>query len=112
MAEPEEGTAVQDAPRAWIDDVVARIVGRVAPDEPSEVGPDDMLVADLGYNSILFIELAFALEELFQLESLTFEDVPPTGSVRQIQEYIAEKVAAGSAVAPSAAAVDEFLQAV
>lgn len=110
MSEEAEAATLAGVDQRWVDEVVARTVANIAPDDITMAEPEQRLVADLGYHSILLIELAFALEELFELDQVSLDDPPPTGAVKQLQEYVLSKVLAGQAVAPTAAAVDEFFQ--
>jgi len=93
-----------------IEDTVARVVGDVSPDQDGPAALDQALVADLGYNSLLLIELAFSLEELFGLDQMTVEDAPPIGTVRDLVDYVRERVDAGRATVPDADVVEEYLQ--
>ncbi|GAA0572131.1 hypothetical protein GCM10010172_65830 [Paractinoplanes ferrugineus] len=92
-----------------VEEIVAQLVGDIAPDGDERLSPDLSLVADLGYNSLLVIELAFALEDLFGLGSTRPEDAPPIGTLGDLQRYIAEKVASGQATVPAPDDVQLFL---
>ena len=95
---------------AFVGDVVARVVGALAPEPVEHAGTGQSLVDDLGYYSLRLIELSFAVEELFELEPMTIEDAPPISTVRDLQEYLLAKVAAGQATVPTADAVEQYLR--
>jgi acyl carrier protein len=109
MSKKLEAVDVAAEGRPWVEEVVARIVSDIAPDADAASTPDMLLVADLGYNSVLLIELAFALEELFGLDRLSEGDAPPIGTVGDLQEYVLSHVDAGLATVPDAATVDGYL---
>jgi acyl carrier protein len=94
---------------AFVADVVRRVVGALAPEPVERAGDDQNLVDNLGYYSLRLIELSFAMEELFALEPMTIEDAPPISTVRELQEYLLAKVAAGRAAVPDADAVEQYL---
>jgi acyl carrier protein len=96
---------------AEADRVVSRIVAAIAPDQLDSVTPDQQLINDLGYNSLLLMELAFTLEELFALDPISMGDPPPTDTVRDLQTYVNEKLANGDATLPVGQDVDDFLAA-
>jgi acyl carrier protein len=110
VSEHPEGTTVQPVEQAFIEDVVARVVARVAPDKPSRVSRDQSLVADLGFDSLLLMEMRFGLEELFELQVLADEDPAPLTAVWEVQGYVVQKVLSGEALAPTPDAVEAFLE--
>jgi acyl carrier protein len=109
MNEPTTAHPAAATDRAWVETVVGRLVQDIAAADVTTVEPDYTLVNDLGYNSILLIELGFALEELFELDRLSIDEAPPTSRVRDLQEYILTKIDAGTATVPDEATVDEYL---
>jgi acyl carrier protein len=108
--EEAEAVSVTATSRSHVEDVVCRLVGEMSPVTTSPAASDQLLIADLGYYSLLVIELAFALEELFDLRLLAAEDPPPVGTVRELQDYVIEKVRSGAATVPDMAEVDAFLR--
>ena len=105
MADDAAATAGSDT--TTIDQIVARVIAEVSPAELNHVAPEQRLVADLGYHSLLLIELAFALEDLFAMD-ISLANPPPIDSVRGVQRYILDRVRAGEAIVPDNAAVTEF----
>jgi acyl carrier protein len=89
--------------------VISQIVGGLAPEPVDEVLPDQTLINELGYYSMRLIELSFAVEELFEMEPMALDDLPPIGVVRELQDFMVEKVAEGLATAPDPAAVAQYL---
>lgn len=108
--EDVEAVGVTATLRTQVEDVVCWLVGEIAPDWAGPARPDQWLVADLGYYSLLVIELAFALEELFQLGSVSAEDAPPVSTVLDLQEYLFEKIRSGEAGVPDMTDVETFLR--
>jgi acyl carrier protein len=96
--------------QARVADVVGRVVGAMAPDPVERACPDDTLVNDLGYYSLRLIELSFAVEELFGMEPMALDDIPPIGLVRDLLDFIALKVRAREATVPDAADIERYLQ--
>lgn len=89
-----------------VDTVVRRMVGLFAP-EPTELArPDDTLLRDLGFSSLRLMELAFTLEELFEMDPAVASEAPPGGTVSDLCAFIAEKLASGEATMPTPDAVE------
>ncbi|GAA2083744.1 hypothetical protein GCM10009801_44390 [Streptomyces albiaxialis] len=81
-ATPEETAA---ALRGLARDVVVRL----APERVADAGARFELRDDLGYDSLALAELAFALEEVFQLPPLPGEETAGISSVGDVEELIA-----------------------
>jgi hypothetical protein len=110
VSQTSDSTTGASVDSAWIDEVVARVVATLAPDKPATVGRNESLIAHLGYDSLLLMELRFALEELFALDVVDLEDPPPVGEVWQLQEYMAQQVRAQTATVPTSDVVTAYLQ--
>lgn len=70
--------------RARIRDLVASL----SPAEAPEVTPDSRLVNDLEYQSLALLELAFALEEEYDLPPIDEAIASQIEMVRDIEEYV------------------------
>ena len=57
-----------------------------------EHGPDTTLVEDLGYHSLALIELAFALEDEFDLEPIDEAAARHITTIGKIQDLVIERV--------------------
>lgn len=89
-------------------EIVCRAVLELAPDPDSTIGADHLLVGDLGYDSLRLVELSFVLEELFDLE-ISAADMPPIGSVAELQDYVIQMIGIGLAQLPDRDVVDNLL---
>ncbi len=73
----------------------------------------DTLIEGLGYDSLSLMELAFALEETFELEPISAEDTVTIETVDEVAAYVAGEVEAGRGQVPSpetlATNLDELL---
>jgi acyl carrier protein len=98
-----------DAISASIDTTVRRLVGAAAPETVPLADPGASLLADLGFNSLRLIELAFVIEELFEMDTAAMAEAPPAGTVRDITDFLARKVSAGEATVPSPETVDDVI---
>ncbi|WP_330343258.1 hypothetical protein [Streptomyces sp. NBC_00557] len=78
---PSIGT---DALRASVREVVLRL----APDRPAQATAELLLREDLGYDSLALAELAFALEEIFQLPPLPGEETADVNSVADLEALV------------------------
>jgi acyl carrier protein len=96
--------------RAWIAEVIARVVGSMAPAPVERPAPDQTLVHDLGYHSLRLLELSFALEDLFEMEPATAEDAPPVGSVSELAAYMVGRMERRLGSTPTPQQVDAFLE--
>jgi len=98
-----------DVDREWVAEVVSVAVGACAADRVPRAQADARLVEDLGYESINLVELTGVLEDLFDMSILSVDDAPPMGTVRDLQDYVIEKVQTDVATVPSRASAWEIL---
>lgn len=96
----------EPAHQSIVDDVVGRMVGMFAPEPTERARPEDLLLEDLGFTSLRLLELAFTLEELFMMDPATMGSAPPVGTVRDLSDFLAEKVSTGEATVPTMDAVE------
>ncbi|MFD0690736.1 acyl carrier protein [Actinomadura fibrosa] len=88
--------------------VVHEMVRILAPNPAEVVVPDHRLIHDLGFHSLTLTELAFALEDLFGLDSVTPEQAMLLASVGDVVELIEDAVARSEAHPASPAEVAEY----
>jgi acyl carrier protein len=74
----------EDQVRARIRDLVANL----SPAEAPEIMPDSRLVNDLEYQSLALLELAFALEEEYDLPPIDEAIASQIVMVSDIEEYV------------------------
>ncbi|WP_431936226.1 acyl carrier protein [Micromonospora sp. RP3T] len=108
MNEPSEADSGIDP--GWPEEAVARLVGALAPQPTATVTPGQTLVTELGYDSLLLVQLSFELEDLFSVVPVGPEDAPPIGSVGEVQNYVVSKIRQGQAIVPEPGAVTECLR--
>ena len=71
---------------------VRKIIGEMCPLGRREVGPDDRIMDDLGYDSMGIVELAVVLESEFALEPIEDEqaiDLVTVGDVETLVRHLA-----------------------
>ncbi|MDN0201110.1 phosphopantetheine-binding protein [Streptomyces sp. S.PNR 29] len=99
-----------DVDRSYIHDVVLRLVSAYAPVQASEVTTSSVLTEELGYNSLRLVELTFAVEELFELDTLTTAQVQPIQTVGQLQDFVLGLIAEGRCTPPAPDEVEDALR--
>ncbi|GIJ21044.1 acyl carrier protein [Micromonospora lutea] len=103
------GAADTGVDLARLTDIITRVAGAIAPQPVHRAGLDDMLVGNLGYNSLRLIELAFALEDLLAIEPMSIEDALPISTVRELTRYAQTKILANGSPLPTLEVVEEYL---
>lgn len=102
---PDKSVGDEEYARA----TVTRLVSAYAPDGIDAVDASSALEHELGYNSLRLVELSFAVEELFGIDSLVTGTRPPIGTVAQLQDFVLSMLAAGHATPPSPHEVEEAI---
>jgi acyl carrier protein len=95
--------------RRRVDEVVLQLVDAYAPDSAAPARPDDTLLDDLAFSSLRVVELAFAIEDLFAMDSAVMAEAPPVGTVTDVSAFVFDRVAAGEAFLPDQASVDALV---
>jgi acyl carrier protein len=90
--------------------IVCQVVKAIAPTPPESVDLDDRLIGDLGFHSLATVELAFALEDLFELEDMAMAQTAGIESVRDILPLLTNALQEGAAKMPSAQSLAEFTE--
>ena len=102
--QPDQGVA--DA----VDVVIRRLVGYFAPEPVAAAGAEDTLVGDLHFSSLRMVELAFAVEELFDMDATAMAEAPPVGTVGDLRDFLLARIAGGEARTPATGDVDTYLE--
>lgn len=102
--------ALRPAQFDQVDLAVRRLVGVFAPEPVALVDPATTLLDELAFNSLRLIELAFVLEEIFEMEASTMGEMAPAGTVADVRDFVLEKVSTGEARVPPASVVDELIE--
>jgi acyl carrier protein len=74
--------------------LVLEIVGELAPTPAQVEGDGVKLVDDLEYTSLALLELAFTLEDEFELPPIDEETARGIATVRDIQDHVVEALRA------------------
>jgi acyl carrier protein len=90
-----------------VPELTRHAVRMVAPEAPDSVTGTDRLIGDLGFHSLALVELAFVLEELFQLDPITPEQAMGIEQVGDIEQLITAALDAGFAQRPTTALIQE-----
>jgi acyl carrier protein len=85
----ESGTI---ATEEQIREQVLAVVLDLAPNSGGAHGLDAHLVEDLGYHSLALLELAFALEDEFDLEPIDEETARKITTVRLVQDIVIKRI--------------------
>lgn len=101
------GVAAQETD-AFVADAVVRVVARVAPSGAGPVVPQARLLADLAFQSLMIVELGFALQDLFDV-SVTPEVAMGLSSVADVADLVSLRLREGQARLPEPAELDEWL---
>jgi acyl carrier protein len=75
--------------RTQIREIVLELAPNPQPDAPGDV----RLVEDLEYHSLALLELAFALEDEFDLPPIDEESVRDIRSAQDIEDYVLRQLA-------------------
>lgn len=70
-----------------------RIILELAP-EPPDKPPDNAALTDLGYHSLALLELAFELEDTFDLTPIDQEEAMAIQTIGHVQDLVVEQLRA------------------
>ena len=73
---------------AQIRELVVEIVRELAKDKSIALSEDRLLVEDLGFHSLALLELAFTLEDEFDLLPITEDDAREITTVGKVIEHV------------------------
>ncbi|WP_034262574.1 acyl carrier protein [Actinospica robiniae] len=102
--------ALSEAELTFVRATLERVVARLAPGSPERVEPSQSLIDELGFDSFRLVELAVRLEELFDVEFMTFEAASLIGTVEDLGGFVVRRIAEAAAVVPSPAQVEQMLR--
>lgn len=94
MTEP---APVQERTEAQVREQVLAVILDLAPNAAAMHGPETKLVEDLGYHSLALLELAFALEDEFDLEPIDEETARKITNVQLVQDIVIKRIQERSA---------------
>jgi acyl carrier protein len=87
-----------------IRDTIRLIVMELAPEQDRTLGDDASLMDHLGYHSLALMELAFTLEDEFDLLPVDEATGRAIQSIRDVQEHVLAELRAREVAAPAPAA--------
>jgi len=73
---------------------VHAIIRELAPVQDVELGPTSRLVDDLGYHSLALLELAFTLEDEFDLDPIDEETARTIVTVQDVADHVDRSISA------------------
>ncbi len=96
MAEPARpaGAAGTARSESEVRGTVRSIVVEISPARDESADPDTPLVEGLGYNSLAVVELAFTLEDEFDLSPIEEPTARAITTLGAVQEHVVEEMAA------------------
>jgi acyl carrier protein len=90
MTEP--AVAAQERTEAQIRQTVLTVILEMAPNPEGGNAPETALVDDLGYHSLALMEVAFALEDEFDLDPIDEASARKITTVGAVQDYVVTKL--------------------
>ena len=93
-----------------LQQIVCQLVKAIAPACPENVSLDNRLVGDLGFHSLATVELAFALEDLFELEDMAMEQAVSIERVGDIVTLLTIALEEGAGKMPSPQSLAQFTE--
>lgn len=72
--------------------IIRMMVSQFAPADIDGLTPDTRLIEDLGYHSLALLELAFALEDEFNLPPLDGETAANILTVGDVEKLVAQRL--------------------
>lgn len=86
---------VAPSPRTEADvrSAVAAVIADMSPNEGVTAHPESQLVNDLGYHSLALMELAFALEDEFDLDPIDEDTARKITTVGAVQDLVVQRIA-------------------
>jgi acyl carrier protein len=72
--------------------LLRNLIFELAPGDVDPAGSDARLVEDLGYHSLALLEMAFTIEDEFDLEPIDDEAAQGIRTVRDVEEFVVGKL--------------------
>lgn len=82
-----------------VRDSVRAVVLELAPDGDESAAPDARLAEDLGFHSLALLELAFTLEDEFDLPPIEEATARRITTIARVQDHVVEQLAARGEIA-------------
>ncbi|KAA2265789.1 acyl carrier protein [Solihabitans fulvus] len=86
-------TAPGDRTEAGVRELVRSIVIELSPGRDESAGPDAGLIETLGYNSLALIELAFTLEDEFDLAPIEEATARQITTISRVEDHVVNELA-------------------
>jgi acyl carrier protein len=96
-SEPSSGERSEQDVRESIRSIVAEL----APEAPDELTSEARLVDDLGFHSLALLELAFTLEDEFDLPPIDEATARQITTVGAVQDHVVTSLAGRGELAPT-----------
>jgi acyl carrier protein len=93
MTEPSTARAVDDRSDDDVRSIVRDVIRELAPNPTGDHGPTTMLVEDLGFHSLALLELAFSLEDEFDLDPIDEPTARRITTTQDVENIVLEKLA-------------------
>jgi acyl carrier protein len=90
MTEP---VVAEEQTEAQIRQTVIDVILEMAPNPEGGTAPETTLVDDLEYHSLALMEVAFALEDEFDLDPIDEASARQITTVGAVQDYVVKKLA-------------------
>jgi acyl carrier protein len=71
---------------------VASVIADMAPNQGVDITPDTNLVKDLGYHSLALMEVAFAIEDEFDLDPIDEDTARKISTVGAVQDLVVQRL--------------------
>lgn len=98
MTEPSTTTGSGDRTEDDVRTLVRTIVIELSPERDERAGRDTGLVEDLGYHSLAMVELAFTLEDEFDLPPIEEATARRITTIGGVQDHVVAELSARGAL--------------
>jgi acyl carrier protein len=93
MTDTTVATSTDSRPEQEVRDRVMEMILEMAPNRDGARGPDTHLVKDLGYHSLALMEVAFAIEDEFDLDPIDEATARKITTVAAVQDLVIQRLA-------------------
>ena len=88
MLDARDGHDLDGRSREEVEGTIRAIIAELAPNRDAEVRDDARLMEDLEFHSLALLELAFTLEDEFDLLPITEEAARAITTVQQVIDHV------------------------
>jgi hypothetical protein len=99
-----------EGPQA-VEDIVCRVIGALASNPVQRAAPSDVLISGLGFGSMRLAELAFALQEVFDLRPIRIKNTMMDETAADMGRYVLNELTEGRGSFPGQTTLAEILKA-